>query len=396
MAELAASVITIAHTVCMLIENSQKAIKYIDEIKSINDPINDLLANIKGLERLTKTVESTCKGAESGISGDSRSLRDVRKTLADCHKRLENLKPLAFELAALESRTWRQRATIKMRLDRVKSNIKAMKGGIQWDMTMLNTQLHCLNVDLSGTRRTSDSTEGRSSIACLTGTQTSTELNISPISRTMSDAETIFGPDPDLELRRFSTSLSLSPRLSVSSRPSVSSTSSHTPSRLYHRSDSVTSAVEHTPLTSKNEWKDFDFYILKCGRKQERIQEIREILQRHSDGIALARSTDTSDRTPLHIAAQRGDVDLARVLIDEYQADIDAQDSKPCSVLDLAVAGRHRDFVALLLERGVDERAISTRHKPKFREMKRTIIFERQAASKSRSMSQSIQPAVTT
>jgi len=97
MAELAASVITIAHTVCVLIENSQKAIRYIDEVKSVNDPINDLLANVKGLERLTKTVEATCKRAEPSVSSDNRSLRDVRKALEACQQRLEKLKPLAFD-----------------------------------------------------------------------------------------------------------------------------------------------------------------------------------------------------------------------------------------------------------------------------------------------------------
>jgi len=276
-----------------------------------------------------------------------------------------------------------------MRLDRVKGNIKAMKRGIQWDINLLNTELHCLNVDLSGTRRASETIEERQSIACPVEAQSPTEQNKSPVSRTLSNADTIFGPDPDLQLRRASTSLSFSPR------PSISSTSSHAPSRLYHRSDSVTSAVEHTTLTNKNEWKDFDIHIVKCGGRQERVQEIRTILQQHSDGAALARSTDSSDRTPLHFAAQRGDVDLARVLIDEYYANIDAQDSKPNSVLDLAVAGKYRSFVALLLERGVDENAVSARNKPRFREMKRTINHEKDVASKARTMSQSTQSGTT-
>ncbi|KAF1959477.1 hypothetical protein CC80DRAFT_502488 [Byssothecium circinans] len=388
MAELAASIITIAHVVCVLFETGQKAIEYIDDVKTINGPINELLARVKDLQRLTKTVALTYQQAEPSVSSDSRSLRLVRKALVTCEKRLENLKPLAFELASLESKTWRHKLTIKRQLDRAKREIKTMVEGIQWDINLLNSGLTCLNVDLGLNRRSSEPLEEFRSTPVLAQLQSLSDRTVSPTSETLSDTETIFGPDPDLQLRRCSTTRS------SSSRPSISSTSSHTPSRLYDPSDGAMSPTELTPLTSKNEWKDFDFHIKNCGGRQDRVQEIRDILARHSDGAALAKYTDTTDRTPLHVAAQRGDVDLGRILIDEYHADINAQDSKPCSVLELAVAGRNRSFVALLLERGVDENVVLTQNKRRFREMKRAIQHQKQTemetASNVRTLRQSI------
>jgi ankyrin repeat protein len=80
-------------------------------------------------------------------------------------------------------------------------------------------------------------------------------------------------------------------------------------------------------------------------------------------------------RTPLHLAAQRGDIQLAEVLL-EYGADVDAKDSEPATVLDFAVAFNNSSFVAFLLERGVNETLILDRNKAKFKEMKRIIDFK--------------------
>jgi ankyrin repeat protein len=156
------------------------------------------------------------------------------------------------------------------------------------------------------------------------------------------------------------------------------------------------SATELTTLITKNEWKDFEFDIFKRRGSEDGIQEIREILQRHPDGTALARSKDTSGRTPLHAAAQRGDIDLARVLIDDYHVNVNAQDSRRHTVLDLAVMGRHRDFVALLLEQRVNEDAISPQNKKRFREIKGTLLHERRVREKTRAISRSEQSELVT
>jgi hypothetical protein len=99
-------------------------------------------------------------------------------------------------------------------------------------------------------------------------------------------------------------------------------------------------------------------------------------------GASVAKSIDASGRTPLHIAAQRGDVELASILIDDFEADVNAQDSDPSSVLDLAVANNtHTDFVALLLDRQVRESGLRERNKVKFKEMKGSIHFSKKMAS---------------
>jgi hypothetical protein len=390
MAELAASVLTIAQVACVLFEGARNAIAYLEEVQAINNPINDLLDKAKDLERLTKTVASTYKRAEPFVSSDSRSLRQIRKELVACEERLKKLKLLAFDLASLKSTTWREKLTIKRRIDRLGGSIKTLKQGIQNNINMLQLGLTCLIADLNTNPRASESVrvpEANPTPFLSSNTNEEAVSPISSMSRALSDADTVFGPDPDLQLWGFPTSQFLSPR------PSTSSTSSHTPSRTNIRADSVTSATELTPLSAKNEWKDLEFHIIKSRGNQE---QIREILQRHSDGAALARSKDMCDRTPLHAAAQRGDIDLARILINDYHADINAQDSKPYSVLDLAVMGKHREFVALLIEQGVNEQAILEDNKRRFREIKGVIAHEKRVAGKTRAMSRSEQSGAVT
>jgi hypothetical protein len=379
MAEVAASVISITHAVCMLIEVTQKAIKYIEEVRSIKEPIEKLLVQVKDLHGVIEMVESSCEKAETVLDSGSKSLHQVRKALVDCTVLMEDLKLIASDLADLKSVTWQQKYEVKRRLDRLKGKIQTANSSIQWNIGRLNIGLHCINTEIhtkiNATRRTSEMTSESQTMALPVEIQIAQEHNISPLSRAFSDADTIFGPDPDLDLRTFPASSSMSPR------PSISSTMSHTPSRQYDRSDSVTSATELTPLTSKNDWKDFEFHIMKCVGEQGRIEELRTILQRHSDGVALARSTDTMDRTPLHSAALRGDVDLGRILINEYQADVNAKDAKPNSVLDLAVANRKTDFVALLLKHNVNEGTISKKNETSFVKMKRTIKHKSRTVS---------------
>lgn len=393
--ELVASVLTIAQVVCVLIERSQKAIEYVEEVKSVNEPVKELLVKVKDLHRLTKTVASTYEQVESSVSSDSDSLRQIRKALVACKEHLERLKLFAFDLASLKSTTMRERFTIKRKMDQMKRIMHNLDQGIQWNLNMLQSGLACLNIEINATRRASEQVEALQAFTIPIEAPTVEDEPISPMShtsRTLSDADTVFSPDPDLRLQRFS-----SPSLSnFSPRPSMSSTSSHAPSIPFLRTDSVTSATGLPPLASKNEWKDFEFHITRCSNKHDRIEEIREILQQHSDGAALARSKDSSYRNPLHAAAQRGDVDLARVLIDDYRADINAHDSKPYFVLDYAVAGKHRNFVALLLEKGVNEAGISKGNKERFRAMKRTILHERQVTSKARTLSQGSRAGVVT
>ncbi|KAH8725444.1 hypothetical protein GQ44DRAFT_615939 [Phaeosphaeriaceae sp. PMI808] len=385
MAELASSVITLANVSLVIIE---KTVKYIKDINLVTDLIKDLLAQLKELHRLIRVVEFTYR--QVGASDDSPSSRAVGKSLTTCQERMEKLKPLLFEMAALESETWLQKLAVRRRMDRVQKKIEFTIRDIRGDMKSMSFCMSCWSLDVaSAHRRISEAIAAQQGLSIHTGTPAFADQEINPIQRSLSQAATVFGHDADLPIRRISTAVS------SSSRPSISSTSSRAPPTLSDRSNSITSATEFSPINTKSGWEKFHFHIAKCGGDADRIRHIRQILQRHAEGSTLAKSTDTWDRTPLHVAAQFGDVELARILV-SFGADIDARDSEPSSVLDMAVASRHRGFVAYLLDEGVDETAVLPRNMAGFKAMKRAIQFENQQAAikQSRIQRQSTQPGV--
>lgn len=103
--------------------------------------------------------------------------------------------------------------------------------------------------------------------------------------------------------------------------------------------ESLLSNQDRNSPCLKNEIKDFHYQITKYGR-----DEIANTLTRHREPALLVRSSDGLQRTPLHLAAQRGDTKLAEILLG-FGADIDAKDTEPASVLDFAVAFNNNAFV---------------------------------------------------
>lgn len=388
MADFAASVITLANASLVVIETT---VRYIKEIKMINDFVRELLRKLKKLHRLVKIVALTYQRLEAGDRCPSSLY--VGKILKSCQGRLERLKLLVHNLAAPASETWMQKLHVKRQSDKVRTEIEKTIMDIHNDMEDIRTGLSCWSLEEQQTiRRLSEVRAGRDAQQIRGIVRHNTEPTILPFRRTLSEAETVVDPDSDLDIQLF-----VMPELSRSlpSERSILSPRASTPPQ---RSDSMISIIDSAPIEHKNAWDKFHFHIAKCGGDEENIEKIRNTLEQHSESSMLAKSTDNWDRTPLHIAAQRGNVDLARILVN-FGADINAKDSEPASVLDLAVEGKHRHFVAFLLDQGVDENVLLDRNTARFKEMKRAIRFQQQqktAPKKNRRISHSTQVDVIT
>jgi ankyrin repeat protein len=98
-----------------------------------------------------------------------------------------------------------------------------------------------------------------------------------------------------------------------------------------------------------------------AGRYEDRSQRSAECGKLVADllirrGAAVNTATGAEDQTPLHMAARRGNIAIARVLLDAG-AVLEARDKKGETPLRRAVNCGHPDFVALLLARGADVNA---------------------------------------
>ncbi|WP_264683262.1 ankyrin repeat domain-containing protein [Wolbachia endosymbiont (group B) of Euphydryas aurinia] len=84
--------------------------------------------------------------------------------------------------------------------------------------------------------------------------------------------------------------------------------------------------------------------------KQSNLNKVKEYINEGAD----ISTKDNHGKTPLHIAAKRGLLDIAKFLLDKG-ADIDAQENKfGRAPLHLAAAKGHLDIVKYLIEKGAD------------------------------------------
>jgi hemoglobin len=98
-------------------------------------------------------------------------------------------------------------------------------------------------------------------------------------------------------------------------------------------------------------------YVERTERTSEVGKLVTEILIRHGADVNTARGPES--QTPLHMAARRGNIAVARVLLNSGAA-LEARDKKGETPLRRAVNCGHPEFVSLLLAHGAD---VNTRAK---------------------------------
>ncbi|KAF2867313.1 hypothetical protein BDV95DRAFT_610727 [Massariosphaeria phaeospora] len=373
MAEPVSSIITIATLSLAIIT---KTAIFIKDARVIDSLVERLLSSLLDLRGLIKTIEKTCAKASSRDDHPSRFIRD---SLTRCHQRLEQVHAMVENLASRKSTTFFQRVALKIQSDRSRSDIQQAIADIDRLVDQIHKGLTCWTLQLTSVmeRRTSDALPVQQAAAARAYLQhIAEEDGTTPLSRSFSNADTEF-------------EFEISPTQSISeatqhSRPSISSVSSRSAQLRSHRSDSLTEGSD--PVNSKRDWVDFHYQIKVCEGNTVRIQAIKTALQQHPQSSSLANSKDEAERSPLHFAAQRGDVQLASTLL-EFSANVNAKDSQNRSVLDLALEHNRADFVAFLLEQGVNETAISKHNHGRFDDIKEAMELRKSRARKERKQS---------
>ncbi|CBY02427.1 hypothetical protein IAQ61_007017 [Plenodomus lingam] len=366
MAEPVSSIITIATVSIAIIKET---ISYIKNVHLVDKVVDRLLLRFKDLHKLIKLVESTYRRADAEQENDHS--RYIRNYLLRCRDRLRDIQNMLYELPSKESTSFIQKAALKRGMDKVKDDIDLAMSDIHDYMDFIRTGI---SLDVASAHRRLSEVMAAQQVT--TVTTDLHQITAQSLNRTLSNAETLLAYDAGTIPRRSSTETSLS-------RPSVSSSSSQA---LHLQSDdnaSILSTHDSIPPKPNSEWVDFHFELTKCDGDPSRIDQIRKTLQQHPAASTLAQSTNTSQRTPLHLAAQRGDVQLGLTLL-SFGADINAQDSEPASVLDAAVECNQRKFVALLLEHNVDETVLQPRNQARLDEMKRIIEYSKDRDSSAR------------
>ncbi|KAF2004168.1 hypothetical protein P154DRAFT_67518 [Amniculicola lignicola CBS 123094] len=372
MAEPVSSALTLATVSLAMIRST---VKFIQEARVIDSLVEKLLITLLDLRKLIKVVDSTCRHPRSREDDPSRYVRD---TLARCHTRLGGVQLLVESLASRKSKNFLQKVALKIKSDRSRVEIEQAIQHIKDLMDQIHTGISCwtLHITSEMERRASGAVPILQPLATRMRASSMTEADPNPQSPSWSEADTIYSASS--ASRRNSEIDSREDRRAVTSIGAMTPSWPHSTNPI-QRIDSITSeTISENP---KNDWVNFHYKTKQCESQEKRVAELRAILQDHSNGASLANSIDSSQRTPLHHAAQRGDVELAKVL-QQFGADLNARDSQPSSILDLAVQHNQLTFVYWLLQNGVNESGISKSNRERFGEIKATIALKRKILEK--------------
>ncbi|KAI4947473.1 hypothetical protein J4E91_006827 [Alternaria rosae] len=347
MAEPVSSIITIA-TVGLALVRACK--NYIEAVREIDDLVDRLLEKITELHGVVRLLNSKYHQAEP--DGNSEPSILVREKIALCRDRLREIKRKIADLGpqSKSAETFLDKASVKRRMDAVAKDIEFAVDDIRrylGDIVLVTGACSYLKEDQPA------------------------QNDLVSLDRWFSNTDTISDP---VHHRRASNP-TLPPRLSVSSSSS---------SALLTQSDDDESILskEISDISKPGEdWKVFHRKVVQCKDDPALVTEIRSMLEQHPEPVTLVNILGDHQRAPLHLAAQRGYVNLARVLL-VFGADINAQDTEPASVLDHAVAHNQVDFITVILDMGADESALLERNRNQL-EHKKAVIALRKARQQS-------------
>ncbi|USP75003.1 uncharacterized protein yc1106_02277 [Curvularia clavata] len=346
MAEPVSSIITIATLGLAIIKGCAN---YIESVREVDALVDRLLEEVTRLHEMVRYIKSTYH--KVGLDERSEPSVLVRDKINLCRTRLREIKPKVVYLASQSSDTVMEKTMLKMKVDQVTKDIELAVQDINNYMADINTLFNCWRFEVAHlTHRDPRVSEAE-------------QFPLDPRQhRAISISNSSSVAEDDLSvLRTNSTTQSEAYRPIL--RPSRSP---------FDDNGSISSAPSSTTSKRWEDWQSFHFKILKCMDDESRVEEIRSILEQSSDPAALANIPGECRRVPLHIAAQRGLIWVARVLV-EFGADINAKDTEPSTVLDHAVANKQREFVAFLLANHVDETAILERNRFALMETKNII-----------------------